>query len=169
MKRLRIQGHGEEGWGSRGSRFDRGRAIAPELSVDEFSRFAHVRCVSSESRSDPELRVSSPGERPAGREAMVDRRLDRLLDRRLVVESDRCVAGCIGLDLLSVVLMARLRVPSAVRGEFRLAPRGPCARGWFVVPGAKPRSAAAVTSPPPRSTYARRRRFFFLLLGFCRE
>ena len=79
MKRLRIQGHGEEGWGSRGSRFDRGRAIAPEpgaiapeLSVDEFSRFAHVRCVSSESRSDPELLVSSPGERPAGREAMVD-------------------------------------------------------------------------------------------------
>ena len=171
MKRSRIHGHGEEGWGSRGSRFDRGRAIAPELSVDEFSRFAHVRCASSESRSDPELLVSSPGERPAGREAMVDRRLDRLLlDRRLgVVESDRCVAGCIGLDLLSVVLMARLRVPSAVRGEFRLAPRGPCARGWFVVPGAKPRSAAAVTSPPPRSTYARRRRFFFLLLGFCRE
>ena len=109
MKRSRIQGHGEEGWGSRGSRFDRGRAIAPELSVDEFSRFAHVRCASSESRSDPELRVSSPGERPAGREAMVDRKLDRLLDRRLVVESDRCVAGCIGLDLLSVVLMARLR------------------------------------------------------------
>ena len=88
MKRSRIQGHGEEGWGSRGSRFDRGRAIAPgaiapELSVDEFSRFAHVRCVSSESRSDPELLVSSPEERPAGREAMVDRRLDRLLDRRL--------------------------------------------------------------------------------------
>ena len=119
MKRLRIQGHGEEGWGSRGSRFDRGRAIAPEpgaiapeLSVDEFSRFAHVRCASSESRSDPELLVSSPGERrPAGREAMVDRRL-RLLDRRLVaVESDRCVAGGGGLDLLSVVLMARLRVP----------------------------------------------------------
>ena len=129
MKRSMIQGHGEEGWGSRGSRFDRGRAIAPEpgaiapeLSVDEFSRFPHVRCASSESRSDPELLVSSPGERPAGREAMVDRRLDRLLDRRLVVESDRCVAGCIGLDLLSVVLMARLRVPSALRGEFRLAP-----------------------------------------------
>ena len=156
MKRSRIQGHGEEGWGSRGSRFDRGRAIAPELSVDEFSRFPHVRCASSESRSDPELRVSSPGERPAGREAMVDRRLDRLLDRRLVVvESDRCVAGCIGLDLLSVVLMARLRVPSALTGDvFGLAPRGPCARGWFVVPGAKPRSAAAVTSPPPRSTSA---------------
>ena len=123
--------------GSRGSRFDRGRAIAPErgaiapeLSVDELSRFAHVRCVSSESRSDPELRVSSPGERPAGREAMVDRKLDRLLDRRLVVESDRCVAGCIGLDLLSVVLMARLRVPSALTGDvFGLAPRGPCARG----------------------------------------
>ena len=72
MKRSRIQGHGEEGWGSRGSRFDRGRAIAPELSVDEFSRFAHVRCVSSESRSDPELLVSSPEDRPAGREAMVD-------------------------------------------------------------------------------------------------
>ena len=154
MKRSRIQGHGEEGWGSRGSRFDRGRAIAPELSVDEFSRFAHVRCVSSESRSDPELRVSSPGERPAGREAMVDRR-DRLLDRRLVaVEIDRCVAGCIGLDLLSVVLMARLRVASALTGDGGLAPRGPCARGWFVVPGAKPRSAAAVTSPPPRSTSA---------------
>ena len=159
MKRSRIQGHGEEGWGSRGSRFDRGRAIAPgaiapELSVDEFSRFAHVRCVSSESRSDPELLVSSPEDRPAGREAMVDRRLDRLLDRRLVVESDRCVAGCIGLDLLSVVLMARLRVPIALRGDGGLAPRGPCARGWFVVPGAKPRSAAAVTSPPPRSTSA---------------
>ena len=170
MKRSRIQGHGEEGWGSRGSRFDRGRAIAPELSVDEFSRFPHVGCASSESRSDPEILVSSPGERPAGREAMVDRKLDRLLDRRLVVESDRCVAGCIGLDLLSVVLMARLRVPSALRGDgFGVAPRGPCARGWFVVPGAKPRSAAAVTSPPPRSTYARRRRFFFLLLGFCRE
>ena len=68
MKRSMIQGHGEEGWGNRGSRFDRGRviapepgAIAPELSVDEFSRFAHVRCVSSESRSDPELLVSSPG------------------------------------------------------------------------------------------------------------
>ena len=30
MKRSRIQGHGEEGWGSRGSRFDRGRAIAPD-------------------------------------------------------------------------------------------------------------------------------------------
>ena len=64
--------------GSRGSRFDRGRAIAPgaiapELSVDEFSRFPHVGCASSESRSDPELRVSSPGERPTGREAMVDR------------------------------------------------------------------------------------------------
>ena len=80
MKRVRIQGHGEEGWGSRGSRFDRGRviapepgAIAPELSVDEFSRFPHVGCASSESRSDPELRVSSPGERPTGREAMVDR------------------------------------------------------------------------------------------------
>ena len=61
MKRLRIQGHGgEEGWGSLGSRFDRGRAIAPgaiapELSVDEFSRFPHVGCASSESRSDPEL------------------------------------------------------------------------------------------------------------------
>ena len=58
MKRSRIQGHGEEGWGSRGSRFDRGRAIAPEpgaiapeLSVDEFSRFAHVRCVSSDGLS----------------------------------------------------------------------------------------------------------------------
>ena len=124
MKRSRIQGHGEEGWGSRGSRFDRGRAIAPELSVDEFSRFAHVRCASSESRSDPELRVSSPGERPAGREAMVDRRLDRLLDRRLVVESDRCVAGCIGLDLLSVVLMARLRVPSALRPAVSCNRRG---------------------------------------------
>ena len=120
MKRSRIQGHGEEGWGSRGSRFDRGRAIAPELSVDEFSRFAHVRCASS----DPELRVSSPGERPAGREAMVDRRLDRLLDRRLVVESDRCVAGCIGLDLLSVVLMARLRVPSALRPAVSCNRRG---------------------------------------------
>ena len=30
MKRSMIQGHGEEGWGSRGSRFDRGRAIAPD-------------------------------------------------------------------------------------------------------------------------------------------
>ena len=118
MKRSRIQGHGEEEWGSRGSRFDRGRAIAPELSVDEFSRFAHVRCVSSESRSDPELLVSSPEDRPAGREAM-DRRLDRLLDRRLVVESDRCVAGCIGLDLLSVVLMARLRTSRASRRRSR--------------------------------------------------
>ena len=65
MKRSMIQGHGEEGWGNRGSRFDRGRviapepgAIAPELSVDEFSRFPHVGCASSESRSDPELRVS---------------------------------------------------------------------------------------------------------------
>ena len=127
MKRSRIQGHGEEGWGSRGSRFDRGRAIAPELSVDEFRRFPHVRCASSESRSDPELRVSAPGERPApaGREAMVDRR-DRLLDRRLVaVESDRCVAGGGGLDLLRVVLMARLRVPSALR------PAGSCNRRGF--------------------------------------
>ena len=162
MKRSRIQGHGEEGWGSRGSRFDRGRAIAPgaiapELSVDEFSRFRHVRCASSESRSDPELLVSSPEDRPAGREAMVDRRLDRLLDRRLVVESDRCVAGCIGLDLLSVVLMARLRVASALTGDGGLGNR--TARGSPSSGRARPRSGsarAATGRPRGRASRARR-------------
>ena len=42
MKRSRIQGHGEEGWGSRGSRFDRGRAIAPGPEAPAAGEAPHV-------------------------------------------------------------------------------------------------------------------------------